>query len=141
MNTNTNKAIGFLAIIGLVLVVAFLISVNAAKTASASVRTGDEYLATTTNAASANTRTLKAGRGALGQVTITGAAAGTMTFYDATTSNSTLRTGQLATSSLAVIADFPASAAAGTYMFDAGFSNGLLLVTTGVAATSSVMTK
>lgn len=140
MSTNTNRAIVFLAVMSLVLMAAFLVSVNTPR-ALGSVTTGQEYLATTTNAASLNTRTLKAGRGALGQVTITGAGAGTMTFYDATTSNSTLRTGQLATSSLAVIADFPASAAAGTYMFDAGFSNGLLLVTTGVAATSSVMTK
>jgi hypothetical protein len=107
--------------------------------ASASVITGDEYVATSTYAALPQpVRTLKAGYGALAQVTITGANTGTMTLYDATTSNASLRTGQTATSSLTVLADFPASVAAGTYTFDARFSSGLLLSGSGLLATSTI---
>lgn len=116
-----------------------LLGLNSAPRAAASVGTGEEYLATTTYAASTAVRTLKAGYGALGQVTITGANTGVMTLYDATTSDVTKRV--LATSSLPVIADFPASVAAGTYVFDARFSSGLLLVSSGAVATSSIMYK
>lgn len=102
-----------------------------------SVPQTNEYSATTTDALSVAERTLRKGYGSLAQVTITGDNTGLMTLYNATTSNVNLRTGQKATSTI-IIADFPASAPEGTYTFDAVFTDGLLLVTSGAAATSTV---
>lgn len=103
-----------------------------------SVRTGDEYSATTTHALSVAVRTLKVGSGSLAQVTITGANTGPFTLYNATTSNVAARHPSKATSTI-FIADFPASTAAGTYLFDAKFDDGLLFVGTGLTATGSIM--
>jgi hypothetical protein len=103
-----------------------------------SVVVGNDYQATTTNAASTAIRTIKSGAGSFGSLVITGDNTGTMTFYNATTSNVDLRTGNKATSSI-TIADFPASSPEGTYTFDAEFTDGLLVVTTGAPATSTVI--
>jgi hypothetical protein len=108
-----------------------------ADTSMGSVQEGQEYQATTTNAASTAIRTIKTGQGALGSLVITGDNTGTITFYNATTSDVTKRTGQKATSSI-TIADFPASSPEGTYTFDASFADGLLVVTTGAPATSTI---
>lgn len=101
-----------------------------------------DYLATSTaanNSAGAFTtsRTLKAGFGSFGSYIITGANTGTVNFYNATTSDVNKRTGQKATSTI-LIASFPASTAAGTYVFDAAFTDGLYLEITGSAPTSTV---
>jgi hypothetical protein len=93
-----------------------------------SVTVGNEYNGTTTFPTNGTFATLKVGTGALGQVTITGAAAGIFTLYDATTTDVTKRTGAIATSSLVKIGTFPTSAAAGTYVFDRVFNLGLLFV-------------
>jgi hypothetical protein len=104
--------------------------------AGASVIQGNEYQSTSTAASTlygAQTAAevlLKTGNGSLAQVTITGANTGIVNFYNATTSNSALRTGQVASSSI-LIASFPASTAAGTYTFDASFVAGLLMVRVG----------
>jgi hypothetical protein len=87
---------------------------------------GNEYHSTTTyNARGAvnvsDLRVLQSGSGTLGSVVITGAVAGVMTFYDAT---STRTNAEWASTTLAV---FPASTAAGTYTFDTIFQKGLLV--------------
>ena len=103
-----------------------------------SVPETQEYQATTTYAAQVPTeRKLKEGRGALAQVTITGDNTGLMTLYNATTSDVNKRTGNPATSTI-LIADFPTAAPEGTYTFDAVFTTGLLLVTSGTPATSTI---
>lgn len=93
-----------------------------------SVSRASEYYSTTT-AASLGTFTvgsptlLSDTSGTLGSVVILGAAAGQIYLYDATTTNSSLRT-KSATTTLAI---FPTSAAAGTYTFDAVFKEGLIV--------------
>lgn len=101
-----------------------------------SVSFTDEYQATSTApSASAgafvlvNTKTLKAGQFsacALGSVIITGANTGGLDFYNATTSNVSLRTGQKATSTI-LLASIPPSAVANTYTFDVACTDGLLM--------------
>lgn len=103
-----------------------------------SVEVGSSYMATTTFAGNPNTvRTLKTGYGTVGSVVITGDNTGFITLYNATTSNINLRTGAAPTSSI-IIADFPASSPEGTYTLDVDFSTGLLIVTSGLPATSTV---
>lgn len=112
--------------------VVMYVAVQPAPKADASVVTGSEYYATTTAQAVlfGNTitagKTLKNGYGALGSVVITGANTGVMNFYDATTTDVNMRTGNRATSTI-LIASIPASAPANTYVFDATVNNGLLL--------------
>lgn len=109
-----------------------------------SVVQGNEYTSTTTgmSVAYGNTITgdkvLKTGAGSLAQVTLTGANTGIVNFYDATTSNVALRTGQAATSTI-LIASLPVSLAAGTYTYDAQFAFGLFLdIDTGNMPTTTI---
>ena len=85
----------------------------------------------------ANKDLIKTGSGTLGSVVITGAAAGTFEIYDATTTNSTLRT-ITATSSLKKLASFPTNAAAGTYTFDVAFTQGMIVAFTGTQGTTTI---
>lgn len=106
---------------------------------------GNDYQATSTapsnvyGAQNATTQTIKSGQGALGSVIITGASTGVMNFYDATTTNINLRTGQKATSTI-LIASLPASLVAGTYIFDAEFTDGLTydVFAAGALATTTI---
>lgn len=135
------------SIIGILLVgtfIAYLMSMQPWGVVGSVVQ-GNEYQATSTAAnALYGARTdaeglLKTGYGSLAQVTITGANTGILNFYNATTSNVNLRTGNKATSTL-LIASFPASAAAGTYTFDATVSTGLLYVLEGgLMPTTTIM--
>lgn len=101
-----------------------------------SVTDGQVFTATTTynNVGTATfgaTKQLKSNAGVLGQVVITTAAAGTIRLQDATS------TTDIASTS---IATFPASAAAGTYIFNAAFGRGLIVETiTGALPTVSIM--
>ena len=104
-----------------------------------SVTQGNEYNSTSTKnfvGTSLSDKTLKVGVGSLAQVTITGAAAGVVTLCDATTTSVSLRA--KATSTLTCW-NIPASAAAGTYVFDAQFVDGLIIDTESTAPTSTVM--
>lgn len=110
-----------------------------------SVAVSNEYIATSSAASSvygatvSSSRIIKTGPGALGQVTITGANTGVVNFYNATTTNVNLRTGQKATSTI-LIASLPASLAAGTYVFDAQFTDGLFIdVVSGNAPTTTIL--
>ena len=99
----------------------------------------NDYTATTTggNLVNAPKPLLVTGQGALGSVTITGANTGVLDFYNATTTNVNLRTGQTPTSSI-YVASIPASTAAGTYVFDEWVNVGLLLDASGSLPTSTI---
>ena len=113
------------------------------RVAEGSALMGNDYQSTTTVSIISGTfggvQLLKTGQGSLAQVTVTGANTGNIVFYDATTTNVNLRTGQKATSTI-TLADISASVAAGTYTFDTEFNTGLLMVRiAGVGPTSTVM--
>lgn len=102
-----------------------------------SVVQGNEYHSTTTRSINVgavvqNLSVLQLGPGSLGSVIITGAAAGTITLYDAT---STVNNASYASTT---IVTFPNSTAAGTYTIDALFYKGLLLEYTGTLGTSTI---
>ena len=83
-------------------------------------------------------RIIKSSSGSFGSVVITGANTGVLNFYNATTSDVNLRTQNKASSTI-LLASIPASTAAGTYVFDAGFTDGLLLVLeSGLMGTTTV---
>ena len=112
--------------------------------AGASIRVGDEYMATSTaannlyGATVTSSRVIKTGTGSLGSYVITGANTGIINFYDATTTNVNLRTGQPATSTI-LIASFPASVAAGTYTLDVEYRTALYIdLISGNMATGTV---
>lgn len=121
-----------------VLMVVGIYSLSGEHKPLGSVEVGSSYMATTTYAGNPNTnRTLKTGYGTLGSVVITGDNTGTISLYNATTSDITKRTGATPTSTIFIV-DFPASSPEGTYTLDADFSTGLLMVTSGTPATSTV---
>lgn len=127
-------------VLAITLVGVYLASVLQTQIAQGSVFQGNEYNSTTTDSigSQALERVLKTGQGALAQVTITGAAAGELYLYNATTSDATARDSSQATSSL-LIAHFPDSTAVGTYTFDAVFTRGLLVVQEATAPTTTIM--
>ena len=84
---------------------------------------------------------IKEGIGALGRVTITVAPTNPFILYDATTTSALLRAPSKATSTLNILAAFPASPTVGTYEYDAVFTDGLLYVAEGVAGTSTILYK
>lgn len=107
------------------------------------VTVGNEYNATSTagsNVYGAFTgdQLLKTGWGSFGSVIITGANTGIVNFYNATTSDVTQRTNNIASSTI-LLASIPASTVAGTYTFDVIFTDGLLLeLETGIMPTTTV---
>lgn len=125
----------FLAVLGLSWL-GVLSPAPSTSTGSVSVSSEYRHLLTGENSGIDNTQVLKTAQGTLGSVIITGAQAGHMTVYNATTSDVTLRA--LATSSLDVLAHIPSSAAAGTYTFDAEANRGLLLVVEGTQPTTTI---
>lgn len=107
---------------------------------------GDEpYTATTTgdsvDLASNFNQVLKSEfGGVLGSVVITAANTGTLIFYDATTTDSTLRDGSQATTTI-TIAQFNASPTVGTYTFDMVVNRGLIVQAIGTAPTTTITYK
>ncbi len=86
---------------------------------------------------SGNLDNIKTYGGILDKVVITGAATGVINFYDATTTNASIRFPQ-ATSSLRVIASFPASTAADSYPVNVAFTNGLISEIIGTTPTTTI---
>lgn len=123
----------------LALVAVALMSYSLRPTTSfGSVSRGSEYHATTTRSnLFQNDIVIDPTSGIFGSVVITGAAAGVIELYDATTSNVNLRTGNTASSTI-LLASFPASAATGTYTFDQTYNNGLLIHVVGTMPTTTV---
>lgn len=127
-------------IVGIV-VASFLVR---GEKADATVVQGNECNATSTRnyngVAIANLTQIKKGSGAFCGVTITGAGAGQINFFDATTTDITKRTGNKATSSI-LIATFPVSATVGTYQFDSVVSDGVIVEIIGTTPTSTILTR
>lgn len=125
-------------IIGALLAIVAMLGGGYTATNLGSVQDGHAYSSVTTaTGLTTNKDLLKLGSGTLGSVVITGAAAGTFEFYDATTTNATLRT-ITATTSLTKLASFPTNAAAGTYVFDTAFSQGLIVAFTSTQGTTTI---
>jgi hypothetical protein len=133
-----NKALIYtvgVAIVVMAFVSAFGILTYNTRTAFGSVSVTDEYNATSTAASTVygaftTGRLIRTGTGSLGSVVITGANTGIINFYNATTSSVLLRTGQKASSTI-LMASVPASAAAGDYVFDSLYTDGLLVILEG----------
>jgi hypothetical protein len=124
-------------IVAVLLAIVALFGGGYTATKVGSVSEGSAYNSINTNTASSNKDLIKLGYGTLGSVIITGAAAGTFEIYDATTTNSVLRT-VVATSSLIKLASFPTNAAVGTYTFDTAFTQGLIVAFTGAQGTTTI---
>lgn len=95
------------------------------------VVTGSEYTSTSTAqnsvyGAITGPGRIKSGFGSLGTIVITGANTGIINLYDATTTDVTKRTGNVATSTI-LIASIPSSLVAGDYVYDVSLSYGLYL--------------
>jgi hypothetical protein len=129
----------------IIIVLAIVLSSYKAEAPVGSVNVANEYHSTSTNASAStflnnhNPSLLKTGQGTFGSIVVTkaGTAGGWMNFYNATTSNRLLRTGQLATSSI-IMASVPTDMAAGTYTFDIMFNVGLLVDYSGTIGTSTI---
>lgn len=137
--SNTLKiAIGVIVVI----VLAVVLSSDNPKGLGSVFPTG-EYQATSTaanNIFGAQTADvlIATGRGSLGTVVVLGADTGIINFYDATTTNDSLRTVSVATSTI-LITSLPASLVAGTYVFDAEFTVGLFMdLDTGTMPTTTI---
>ena len=138
MNNNLTTAIIVLTVIGSAL---FLSTKIDAPNPFGSVSVSNEYIATSTSEGlngigTADVTVLRASAGTLGSVVISGAAAGQIILYDATTTDNQLRA-SVATSSI-ILADLPASTVAGTYTYDVQFTNGLLFEIIGIQPTSTI---
>lgn len=110
-------------------------NLNQSDQSVGSVQRGGEYHAVS-NVVTSVSGVISAEPATLGSVIITGVG-GELTLYDATSTNATLRTVS-ATTSLPILANFPASTAVGTYTFDVRSSYGLLKVITGTSGTSTL---
>lgn len=137
------KTIESMAIILLLMAAVILMGWYGVKPTEGSAIVGNDYRATTTvpiiSGTFASPLTIKPGPGSFGSIIITGANTGVLQFVDATTSNVNLRTGQKATSTI-TIAEISSNLAAGTYVFDYEFTNGLLVTNLGGTAPTSTIT-
>ena len=111
-----------------------------------SVAVGNQYQSTTTPQVADRTNLCpgvfgisSSTTGVLGSVNVMISGGGEIVIYDATTTNSTLRTPPIATSSM-ILALIPASSTVGSYHFDIAFKRGLLIditeTGTGVSSTT-----
>jgi hypothetical protein len=135
-----NKILIGLGIVALSLITSIaVVEMNKPKTEQSlgSVNQANEYHATTTSYLAVPTGAVKEGYGALGSVVITGAGAGLIEIFDATTTNSGLRAASMTTTSIQMVS-IPESTAAGTYTFDMIFKNGLIITTQTVRPTSTI---
>jgi hypothetical protein len=129
----------FAGIIGtgmVVIALVFSIANRPVEQALGSVARSNEYQSTTTDATFPTFKVIKSGDGSLAQVTITTAGTGSLTFYDATTTDRTLRTNAATTT----LAKFQITTTVGTYTFDSIFRYGLLVETTGSNIGSTTIT-
>lgn len=133
-------------IITVLLAILALLGGGYTATRLGSVEVGNQYQATTTpqiadavNLCPARSGYASSTTGTLGSVNILNSNTGGFTILDATTTNVDLRLGNTGTSSL-ILADFLATAE-GSYHFDIGFKNGLLVdysASSNVAGTTTI---
>lgn len=125
-------------LVGVLILIAALVLTQQASPVLGSAPRGSEYQGTTTTqGAYLADSALLTTSGTLGSVVITGAAAGVINIYDATTSDITKRQANMSSSSI-LVATIPASAAAGTYTFDRVVFNGLYVNIIGTIPTSTI---
>ncbi len=135
------KILTGIAVVVLFVVGVFSFNKNPGTPAVGSVSNGSSYQSVTiATGLQGTSETLCSTSGVLGSIIITGAAASVLEVYDATTSNSSLRT-TVATTSLRKIVSMPASAAANTYTFDANAYQGIIYEVTGTKATTTLTYK
>lgn len=113
------------------------------ETVFGGVTVGNEYRATSTAASATygawtTGRLVKTGTGSLGTIIITGANTGVINVYDATTTSVLKRATSKATSTI-LVASFPASTAAGNYVFDVEIKDGLYIdLVSGLMPTTTI---
>ena len=148
MNQTLQTKILASAVISAVFVMAILFAFSIKQErAFSSVTVGNQYKSTSTPAVADATNLCPARigmasstTGVLGSINITTSGAGTLTLYDATTTNNNFRV-SAATSSL-ILVDFPnASPTVGSYHLDVEFKRGLLVdyTTTGTGVSSTTI--
>lgn len=130
----TIVVIAVIALLGL----AIGFNINQPEKPLSGVTAGNEYQSLTTRATTTFAYLFYKGAGTFGSVVINTLGTGNVVFYDATSTNSNLRT-VTATTSLPVIAVIDASQAAGTYVYDTTFNGGLMAVYSGAQGTSTTM--
>ena len=139
---NMKDKIVVIGIVILIAMVGILLARDSGKFGG--IQTGEEYVATSTRnfngVAMSNLQVIREGYGSVGELTITGATAGTINLFNATTSNVNLRTGNKATSTI-LIATFPNSTAANTYQINSRFTDGLMVELLGTVPTSTLTVK
>lgn len=115
-----------------------------AKGILGSIGQASEYHSTTTSPTSysfsSGDRILNsAGYGSLGSIIVTGvgSAGGNIEFFDATTTNPSLRASSMS-STTQLVASFPTNLAVGTYVIDASVTYGLIMVIRGTVGTTTV---
>lgn len=130
------KTLGYILIGAFVAVGVFSVFKSPVSQNFGSVAVGGEYQSTTTSTGFTNYSVLQnrstSGSCTLGSVIITGAAAGTFTIYDAT---STVTNTLWPTTT---IASFPTNAAVGTYTFDVACRQGILVDFKGTLGTTTI---
>ena len=103
------------------------------------VTVGNEYNATSTiHTAAIDSRLIREGWGQLGSVVVTGAGTSGFSLYNATSTD--FSTNPKRATSTALLATIPASLAAGTYVFDLEYTDGLFIYydVVGTAPTSTI---
>jgi hypothetical protein len=118
----------FISLFGFLLVVFGIVFFGDRNTpvSVGSIQDGMAYTSTTTSTGRfAQTQVLKVGPGTLGSVVITGAAAGAINLYDATSTSILQRSPTIASSTI-LLANMPASLVGATYTFDVAFDDGLI---------------
>ncbi len=137
------KSLQFVLIAGSLLLTALaFVLFQGTRPVQGSITPTQEYTATTTAANSVygatvtTGRLIRTGQGALGSIVITGANTGIVNIYNATTTDATKR---ITATSTILMASIPASAVAGTYTFDVGYTDGLYIdLVSGTMPTSTV---
>lgn len=137
---NLFKYISLLTVCAVIILASYLLPKNNPVAEGSIVITDGYYATTTPLGLGATTATIKLGYGQLGSVVVTGPKTGNFQLYDATTSNISARTGQLATTTI-LIADFPNGTATSTYQLDVTLKYGLLYVGSGSVATGTITYK
>lgn len=137
MNKLVTTAVVIVAAIGI-----YFLAIQPAQQSLGSVAVSNEYQATTTSTGRFTVPVLVSdkittGSCVLGSIVLTGTATGIINIYDATTTNASLRAASQSTSSI-LLANIPASAAAGTYTFDAQCTRGLIIDSTGTMPTTTI---
>lgn len=125
---NSGVILGIILLMVLIVVVSIVTNGKGENSRTGSVIDGQAYNSTTTynGAGAVNLQKdviLKPRGGTVGSVVITGAVAGSITLYDATSTDLNLTTTRASTT----IATFPVSTAANTYTIDSVFYNGLIV--------------